>query len=1001
MAVIRNLVVKISADISSLSKGLQNASKSLTKASQSLTRIGTSLTTSITLPLVALGAGIVKTSASFEQSMANAASVAGATGEEFKKMTDLARQMGAKTIFSASEAADALYYMASAGYKVDQMADSIEATLNLASATQYDLAATTDVVIAALNQFNLEASSAQRVTNVFASAIGNSMASMEKLANSMGYVGPVANSLGYEIEEVVGALSILYNAGYDGSTAGTTLRQALVSLMNPTSAALSVFEELGLTFDEVNPATNDFASIVDRLGLASMDTAQAMEVFGARGGPGMLALMNQGGSAIREMTESITGTNKATEMAAIQINTLSGEWKLLTSELEEISIAFGDILIPILREFITKYISPLTKKLMGLSNQQKKQVVQIALIAAAIGPLFLALGKLTSGLSLLIKIAPLLFSKIGLIIAVIGLVAASFIHLYKTNESFRKKVLLTWERIQAGITQASTKIKEWWKANGQAIQDSIVKVFEFVSTFLIKAFQGIYQRAMLVWPIIKEIIIDAITAFRDFWKQHGEKIKTSIISAFTKINAIITNTLNSVLEVVKKVFPVIKTIISDTFSGIKNLIRKDGKSIVKVVNSIATFVSSIVSKLKEVLFNSISKLIDKIGPIWENLKSMFSLLWETIKDLYKTLKPIFTAIGAVILVLFGVISGVINGTINSMAPFVQTVISAVKVILEVIRAVCALLRGDFSAAWEHIKNIGINVWETLKQFGLSFYEFFKGFIEGFVAFFSSFKDKVTTMLSSFWDAIQAWFGKVKEELTKLGDWVWGWIGPIIDKIVSFFSNLVNSVTDGFNNAVNKMASFFTNLYSGVKNIAGKIGSVFENLFSNIKAFFEDMIDKAFNWGKNLIRNIGDGIESSWNTVVDGVKSVGQLIADFLGFGSPTKKGPGQEADKWIPNLMDMMREGIYSEMPKIQTAALQIASTLNLSTSPTRAMVGTGSSPFGELLNGLLETSTTSISHEKGSGDIIMQIDGQTFARIITPKLTKEYKRNGIILREA
>ena len=246
MAIIRNLVVKISADISSLSKGLDKAASDLGKMSKSLTKVGTKLSATVTAPIVALGTAVVKTSSEFEQSMANAASVAGATGEDFERMTALAREMGAKTVFSASDAADALYYMASAGYKVDQMADSIEATLNLASATQYGLADTTDIVIATLNQFGLEASSAERVTNVFASAIGNSMASMDKLANSMGYVGPVANSLGYEIEETVGALSILYNAGYDGSTAGTTLRQALVSLMNPTSSALAVFEELGL-----------------------------------------------------------------------------------------------------------------------------------------------------------------------------------------------------------------------------------------------------------------------------------------------------------------------------------------------------------------------------------------------------------------------------------------------------------------------------------------------------------------------------------------------------------------------------------------------------------------------------------------------------------------------------------------------------------------------------------------------------------------------------------
>lgn len=209
MAVIRNLVVKIAADISSLSKGLQTAQKQIKKVASSLTKTGATLTASITAPLIALGTSVVKVSQDFEQSMANAASVAGATGEELQQMTDLAREMGAKTVFSASEAADALYYMASAGYKVDQMADSIEATLNLASATQSDLAFTTDTVISALNQFGLEASEAQRVTNVYAAAIGASMASMDKLATSMGYIGPVANSLGWEIEEVTGALSVL------------------------------------------------------------------------------------------------------------------------------------------------------------------------------------------------------------------------------------------------------------------------------------------------------------------------------------------------------------------------------------------------------------------------------------------------------------------------------------------------------------------------------------------------------------------------------------------------------------------------------------------------------------------------------------------------------------------------------------------------------------------------------------------------------------------------
>lgn len=1000
MAVIRNLVVKISADISSLSKGLQSASKNLEKVSKTFTNIGSKLTSSVTLPVVAMGAAIVKTSASFEQSMANAASVAGATGEEFEKMTLLAREMGAKTVFSASDAADALYYMASAGYKVDQMADSIEATLNLASATQYDLAATTDIVIATLNQFGLEASSAERVTNVFASAIGNSMASMDKLSNSMGYVGPVANSLGYQIEETVGALSILYNAGYDGSTAGTTLRQALVSLMNPSSAALKVFEDLGLSFDDLNPATNDFASIVDRLGESGMDTAQAMEVFGARGGPGMLALMSKGGKAINDMTKSITGTSKATEMAEIQLNTLTGQWKILKSELEEIAISFGDVLIPIIRELITKYISPLTKKLMSLDNEEKKQIVKIAMIAAAIGPLFLGIGKITKAVSTLIKIIPLLFSKVGLIVAIITAVGAGLAYLFKTNEEFRGKVLSIWEKIKSGILKSVNAIKEWWKQNGETIMASVGKALTFIGTLVAKVFGGIYERAKMVWPYVKQIITDVIITFKDLWIKYGEKVKNLIIAAFNLINKVAKVLLEQVLVLFNKVWPKIKKIVEDTFGGIKNVLSKDGGAILNVIKKLVSFVFTVVKKFADVLSKVVGKLVDTIGPVWETLKGHFASLWETVKELYETLKPIFEIIGAVILVLFSVISGVINGVISMIGPLVKSVTASINVILDIIKALCALLRGDFGQAWEYIKSAALNVWESIKQAGLAFYEFFKGFIDGFMTFFVGIKDKLLEILGSIWDGVKTWFGKIVDGIVAIGEWLWSSLVSFFGGIADFFKGVGEGITSVFWNCLNKVADFFKNMMEGIKSTITNIWDAITGLFGRIKDFFADIIKDAFNWGKNLINNIADGIKKAWDSVVDGVKSIGQSIADFLGFGSPTKKGPGRTADKWIPNLLNMMEEGMYEGKPQIQEAAASIASTLNVSASQNKAAVGPGSSPFGDLLNGILSTNIINQSNNGSSEDIVLQIDGQTFARLIAPLLTKEYKRNGITLRE-
>ena len=721
MAIIRNLVVKISADISSLSKGLQRASKNLEKVSRSFTKIGTSLTTKITMPLIGLGTIIAKTSTEFEQSMANAASVAGASAEELERMKTIAREMGAKTVFSASQAADALYYMASAGYKVDQMADSIEATLNLASATQFDLAQTTDIVIASLNQFGLEASEATRVTNVFASAIGNSMATMDKISNSMGYVGPVAHSLGYEIEEVVGALSILYNAGYEGSTAGTTLRQVLVNLMNPTSAALEVFEDLGLSFEDLNPAAVDFATIVGRLGDAGITTSQAMKIFGARGGPGMLALISQGSDAINDMTTSITGTNKASEMAAIQLDTLSGQFKILKSELEEVAISFGDILIPIIRNFISQYISPLTKILMSLSNEQKMQAVRIAMIAAAIGPLFLAIGKVISILAVAIKILPIVFSKAGLIIAVIALLASSFIHLYKTNEEFREKVLGVWERVKSRLADITNKIKTWLTGAFQAIKENISGILIKIATNTIKAFNKIYEVAIFVWDYLGDIISTVIGIFGQAWDRHGEATVSAIVRGFTFIGSVIETIGSYIQHIAERIFPLLKKIVVDTFSGIKGAISKDGGAVISTLKNAFSFLYSILSKTANSIVKAYGRMFESLAPAWEKVKEMFKTLYETIKDIYRTLKPIFNLIGVAIIVLYSIFMGTMNAALSAISPLVQAVVAAVNVILNIIRALLALLRGDFSEAWEYLKRAVVGVWETIKQVGLAIY----------------------------------------------------------------------------------------------------------------------------------------------------------------------------------------------------------------------------------------------------------------------------------------
>ena len=300
----------------------------------------------VTLGPAALISKMISTAGEFEQAMANVASVAGASREEMGRLTQAALKMGKTTQFKASEAADALYYLASAGFTVDQQIAALSGTLGLAAATQADLAFTSETVAAALSGFGMKAEETNRVANVFAATISKSQATIYKLSDSMRYAGPIAGSFGMSIESTSAALGILYNAGLRGEQAGTTLRGALTALANPAGQTKDALKKLGLSADQLNPALHSIADIIETLERRGIDTATAMQLFGTEAGSGMMAMIKQGSAALRKMEKDITGTNKAVEMAEMQMDTLFGSIKYLQSAWEALSISLGISSIP-------------------------------------------------------------------------------------------------------------------------------------------------------------------------------------------------------------------------------------------------------------------------------------------------------------------------------------------------------------------------------------------------------------------------------------------------------------------------------------------------------------------------------------------------------------------------------------------------------------------------------------------------------------------------------
>ncbi len=317
--------------------------------------IGAAFTGAVIAAPVALAAGLASATsvaAGFEQSMANVASVTGGGAAALETLSNAARDAGATSVFSASQAGDAMYYLASAGMNTQQITQSLGSTLSLAAAGGMGLADATEIVTSTLSQFGMGADEAGRASNVMAAAAAASNTTIGQLGAGMGYVGPVAASLGMSLESTTAAMGLLANAGIKGERGGTALRSALSSLVAPSDKAAAALEGMGLSVEDVDPATHSLVEIIAALESGSMTAADAVAIFGLEAGPSMLALVSQGSGALEDMENKITGTNKAAEMAATQTETFQGALKMLGSAIEEVQIATGNEALPAMTSMV-------------------------------------------------------------------------------------------------------------------------------------------------------------------------------------------------------------------------------------------------------------------------------------------------------------------------------------------------------------------------------------------------------------------------------------------------------------------------------------------------------------------------------------------------------------------------------------------------------------------------------------------------------------------------
>ena len=645
-------------------QAIDNASKQLSTIEEKMAGVSKAASSFMQVGTLMAGAGAaltgsigvaVNTFKDFQYAMTNVQAISGATVDELAKLEEAARKFGQSTTFSATQIAQAEYDLASAGLSASESVQALGAILDLAAATQSDLATTSQIVTATLSQFALTADEAARVSDVFVQAINKSQATMPKLGDSMRYVGPIAQSLNMSLEQTTAALMALYNAGYQGEQAGTMLRAALSALLDPTKEVTSTLEGLGLTIDDINPAVVDFSQIIDRLREAGASTADVVAIFGRQAGPGMAALLQQGGATLRQFEADLKNAgNAAKEVAESQMNSLQGRLSKLKGAFQELQISIGQAVLPAITTLVEK-LTGLIAWFNNLPDSVKNAVSNITLFG---GTILVVLGSVSLFIGTIMKMITV-FSEFGTIISTIsnafsglGSVFASLKTVAEASINGISVALsalvanpqwLILSGIIAGVIVVIVELAKHW--------DDVVKVFEKtlkqLSQWFESVWKGIEKIAMAVWDAIKrgaDVLVnflkDRWSAYLQFWKTIFSAIQTVALAVWEAIkNACIiawnyiVERWNAFVEVWQKIWTVIQTVALAVWEAIKKAAQVVVDAVVAVWNHFIDFWKKLWKTIEDIalgVWHAIEWVVDKIASLFGKIGTSGKQAMQTV-----------------------------------------------------------------------------------------------------------------------------------------------------------------------------------------------------------------------------------------------------------------------------------------------------------------------------------------------------------------------------------